>query len=271
MWGFALVLVGILLAGAGARVALERPRPLNLAGMLLAPVGLALALLGVGRMLSPSFFGRRPAASGVLRIMPAGDFFTRGASSGSKDDPRGGYRGPLWVRLAGRPVDFVGAASDGPHAIDRDHESWDAITTDELAARLTVDLPVHTPDVILLQVGANDLLAGASPDVVAGRLASLIDGVVVRVPRAQLLVASLVGVRVPNAGGLQPEAIAAVNARLRATVADRAARGEHVQLVDLHAHVGRSAGDFAEDGLHPSERGYRQMAEAWLEALRGRL
>jgi lysophospholipase L1-like esterase len=266
MWGFALVLAGILVAGFGVRVALERPRPLNLAGMLLAPLGLCVALLGVGRVLSPSFFGREARAHKVLRIMPAGDSLTRGSIGPKKDT--GGYRGPLWAKLAGRAVDFVGATRDGPFAIDRDHESWDGITVDELAGRLFSDLPAQAPDAILLHIGTNDLIEGAAPDVVVGRLSALLDGVVARAPRAHLLVASLIGVRASNAYHLQPDSIVAANARLRAAVADRAARGENVRFVDLHARVGQVAADFADDGLHLGERGYVQMAEAWFEALR---
>jgi acyl-CoA thioesterase-1 len=266
MWGFALVLAGIVAAGAGVRVALERPRPLNLAGMLLAPVGLGIALLGVGRMLSPVFFGRSAGPRAVLRIMPAGDSLTEGSTGATKDT--GGYRGPLWVRLAERSVDFVGAERGGPFAIDRDHESWENITVDDLAARLLADLPVYAPDVILLHVGINDLVAGASPEVVAGRLGALIDGVVARAPRTRLEVGSLAGVRADNRYRVRPDSVTAANTLLRAAVEARTAHGENVHFVDFHARVGRAGADFADDGLHLSQRGYNQMAEVWLEALR---
>lgn len=266
MWGLPLVLVGLFAAGAGVRVALERPRPLNLAGMLLAPLGLSLALLGAGRMLSPSFFGRAARSSGVLRIMPAGDSLTEGTNAAGKDT--GGYRGPLWVRLGERPVDFVGARRRGPFAIDRDHESWAGATVDALAARLFADVPVYAPDVILLLVGSNDLVAGASPPVVAGRLGALIDGVTERAPRTRVEVGSLTAVRADNGFGVRPEAVAEANALVRAAVEARAQRGDNVHFVDFQARVGRSAEDFASDGLHLSERGYTRMAEVWLEVLR---
>lgn len=268
MLGFALVLVGVVLAVLGVRVALERPRPLNLAGMLLAPAGLALALLGVGRLLSPSFFGSTARArAGVVRIMPAGDSLTRGTIGLARDN--GGYRGPLWARLArsGRAADFVGAARSGPAAIDRDHESWDGITIDELAARLRADLPQHDPEIILLHVGTNDVIQRASPDVMHGRWGALLDGVAARAPRARLVVATLAGVRAANAYRVSPESITAANARLRQLVADRAARGQKVQLVDMQARVGKAAADFADDGLHPSDRGHAEMAEVWWQAL----
>jgi len=260
MWGFALVVVGLLVAGFGVRVALERPRPRNLAGMLLAPVGLCVALLGVGRMLSPAFFGREPRRA--LRVMPAGDLAMLDSPADGRD--RGGYRGPLWARVAGRGVDFVGAVRSGPFAIDRDHEGFEGVGLDGLAARLEGDLVACAPEVILLSAGTVDLAAGAPPDAVVGRLSALIDGVLARAPKTQLLVASLLA---PPAGGaLAPERIAAVNEGMRAAVAARAGRGEPVHLVDMHARLGR-AGDFARDGQHLSEHGYDQMAQAWLEAL----
>lgn len=258
MWGLALVLAGILITGVGVRVALERGRPLALAGMLAAPLGLCLALLGVGRLLSPTFFGAERAATSALRIMPAGDSLTVGT-----DRDRGGYRGPLWARLRARgrgKFDLVGANRDGPFAIDRDHEAFPGITADGLAARLEADLPAHAPDVVLLQVGTGDLRAGAAPEVVVGRVSAVVDGVLARAPRA-LLVGALVGGR-----SLDPAAVAAVNAGLRAAVLARAARGEPVRYVDLRARVGQAA-DFAADGLHLSERGNEQLAQAWFEAL----
>src|SRR4051794_18240725 len=126
MLGLALVLAGLLGAGFGVRLALERARPRNLAGMLLGPLGLCVALLGVGRLMSPSFFGREPRR--VLRIMPAGDLVMLDSASGDRD--HGGYRGPLWLRIAGRGVDFVGAVRSGPFAIDRDHEGFDGVAID---------------------------------------------------------------------------------------------------------------------------------------------
>jgi len=254
MWGMALVLAGLLVAGFGVRVALERPRPRNLAGMLLAPVGLCVALLGVGRMLSPSFFGREPRRA--LRVMPAGDLVMLDSPGDGRD--RGGYRGPLWSLLAGRGVDLVGAVRSGPFAIDRDHEGFDGVGIDGLAVRLEGDLPACAPDVILLYAGTVDLAAGAPPEAVVGRLSALVDGALARAPRVRLLVASLVA---PPAGA---DRIAVVNEGLRTAVAARAARGEPVGLVEMR--LGRP-GDFAADGLHLSERAYDRMAQAWLDAL----
>jgi drug/metabolite transporter (DMT)-like permease len=51
-----LIVIGLVATVYGARLASERRRPLDLVGALLAAAGLALALLGVGRLLSDKFF-----------------------------------------------------------------------------------------------------------------------------------------------------------------------------------------------------------------------
>jgi lysophospholipase L1-like esterase len=266
MWGLVLVVAGLALSGFGVRLALERPRPVNLLGMLLAPAGLALALLGLGRVLSPGFLfseGGRPVRA-ALRLMPAGD----GRTAGTGND--GGWRAPLWRDLAraGRTVDFVGTAHGGPSGIDRDHESWEGITIEGLAGHLATDLPALLPEVILLHVGTHDLTGGATPEVLGARLAALLDAAAAAAPRTRILVATLAGVRAANAYRLRPETVAVANARIRAVVAERARLGRPVALVEMQA-VGRAAADFGEDGLHLNERGAAEMAQRWLEAVRG--
>jgi hypothetical protein len=57
MLAVVLVLLGLVLAGCGVWLATERPRPINLAGAVLAPIGICLALVGAGRLMSPTFWG----------------------------------------------------------------------------------------------------------------------------------------------------------------------------------------------------------------------
>ena len=51
-----LIVIGLAATVYGVLLASERHRPVDLAGALLAAAGLALALLGVGRLLSDKFF-----------------------------------------------------------------------------------------------------------------------------------------------------------------------------------------------------------------------
>jgi hypothetical protein len=169
MIGVALVALGAVAAVSGVRLALERPRPISLAGALLAPVGLALALLGAGRLVFPGFLGG-DAPLRAPRILAAAD---------------GSVRTSLRQRLAlaGHQVDFVGDASADVPAL-------------ELGRRLARDLPVLRPDLVLLDAGAADVRAGADAATAAGRVAELVDLVLDRAPRAVVLLASPVeGVR----------------------------------------------------------------------------
>ena len=52
-----MFVLGLGLAGYGAKQALTRPRPWSYVGMLVAPAGALLALAGLGRLLNPNFLG----------------------------------------------------------------------------------------------------------------------------------------------------------------------------------------------------------------------
>jgi hypothetical protein len=51
-----LLIVGLAGCGYGVRLALGARRPLDVVGALLAAAGLAVAMLGAGRLLSERFF-----------------------------------------------------------------------------------------------------------------------------------------------------------------------------------------------------------------------
>jgi drug/metabolite transporter (DMT)-like permease len=53
---FVLIVIGLVATVYGVLLASERHRPIDLAGALLAAVGLAVAMLAVGRLLSDRFF-----------------------------------------------------------------------------------------------------------------------------------------------------------------------------------------------------------------------
>jgi drug/metabolite transporter (DMT)-like permease len=53
---FVLIVIGLAATVYGVRLVNERHRPIDLAGALLAAAGLAVALVGVGRLLSDRFF-----------------------------------------------------------------------------------------------------------------------------------------------------------------------------------------------------------------------
>lgn len=217
-----------------------------------------IALSGVSDVIRPR----------AVRVLPAGDSITQGAY-GAGQNGAGGYRTPLWHQLAtsGHPVEFVGTEASGPATIDRDHAGWNGISIAEITRRLAYVLKWQQPDIVLLHIGTNDVIADAAPDLVESRLATLLDKIFEQAPHTQLLVSSLIRVRTPNDYGVRSECIAEVNKRIRRLVADLASHGKPVQLVDMHAHAVRTPADFHKDGLHPNDQGYMQMAEVWFDAL----
>jgi lysophospholipase L1-like esterase len=135
-------------------------------------------------------------------------------------------------------------------------------------ARLPGVLAQDMPEVLLIQEGANDVNASRDAADIAASLRSM-----VRVGRdrgALVLLGTLLPQRPIQLGscrGYGASRIAAVNDQIRAVAA-----GEQVVLVDLFQAFGGVPGDLiGADGLHPSEAGYRQIAESFFVAIVARL
>jgi lysophospholipase L1-like esterase len=216
-----------------------------------APVPLlALALLAV----APG-----PAGAAGIRIMPLGDSITDGANV------PGGYRIELWRRLATQDrlsIDFVGSLRNGPASLgDREHEGHSGWRIDELAAAVDGWLAKHRPEIVLLMIGTNDMAQDQAGATAPARLGALLDRITARLPTATVLVASL-----PPLGTPELDArVRAYNRAVPGVVQSRAAAGKKVVFVDVAR--GLTPADLA-DGIHPNQRGYAKIAEAWSRALR---
>ncbi|MEV0897324.1 SGNH/GDSL hydrolase family protein [Actinoplanes sp. NPDC049802] len=193
-------------------------------------------------------------AEAPLRIMPLGDSITVGVGSPGKD----GYRLDLQRRLraAGLTVDFVGSHADGSDG-DLDHEGVGGWTIDQIAAQVDRRLEESAPDVVLLHAGTNNITRSENPVVVAGKLSDLIDRVRVRVPRAHIYVATIVGTAVAS----EVPANRAYNALIPGVVRSKDAK---VHLVDQSTVAGLDI----YDRHHPNAFGYRKMSYTWYQALR---
>ena len=134
--------------------------------------------------------------------------------------------------------------------------------------RLPGVLSADTPQVLLLQEGANDL----NQNGVAG-IPSLIDGLKIMIAQAQVRgIVVFLGTLLPQRPNgtppraAHPEAIAPANVQIRAL-----ARSEGAILVDLYEAFGGSPEGWIDpDGLHPNVAGYRKMAETFFEAIQNR-
>ncbi|GAB1640660.1 SGNH/GDSL hydrolase family protein [Krasilnikovia sp. MM14-A1259] len=199
--------------------------------------------------------GSSPAAADAtpLRIMPLGDSITFGIGSATLDS----YRRDLRQRLAtaGLSVDFVGSKASGT-GDDRENEGHPGWTIGQIAAQADQWLAAYRPDVVLLQIGTNDMVRRVDVPGAPARLSALIDQIRAARPGAQVFVA-----RIPSAkiAGYQ-QRISAFNAAVPGVVARK---GPRVHLVD-QSSIG---GIDLRDSVHPHDFGYAKMAYNWYRAM----
>lgn len=107
-------------------------------------------------------------------------------------------------------------------------------------SRLPAALAQHRPDIVILELGANDGLQGLSPDALRSNLARMID--LVRAAHARTL---LVGIRLPPNYGTY------WNKKLQLTYADLAQQRQVPLLPSLLDGIEARTDQFQADGLHP--------------------
>lgn len=214
------------------------------------------------------------STSEPTRIMIVGDSITHGRSG----DVTWRYR--LWKRLhqssQSTVVDFVGPRSDlynGPSQptthdyrlphFDQDHASvWGAsfsrYARDMGVASTLGMLQDYVPDVILLQLGVNDLTWGAlSPASVGNSLRDFLATARIANPDVDVAIGELTPTWDPR--------IRAYNALLPDLVAELDTGSSHVVLARQREHV-RDIDTY--DGTHPSAAGETKIAGAHFRALR---
>jgi acyl-CoA thioesterase I len=193
-----------------------------------------------------------------LRIMALGSSSTVGQGSMAT----AGFRGPLERLLArdGIAFEMVGSQQSGPPSVpDRHHEGHGGWSMAEMQPLLAGWLRAQHPDLVLLQVGTNDLAMGVSAEATAARLDAMIT-TIHDVSGAAVIVA---GVWAPLP--THAAARAAYPALAAAVVARHRSRHEAAVFCDTSALLGSD--DFS-DGLHPNVQGYRKIAIMWEEGVR---
>jgi lysophospholipase L1-like esterase len=139
------------------------------------------------------------------------------------------------------------------------------------AVRIHQELDDHNPEVLLLEEGVNDLALGDDSSKVTLMINALRD--MVREAKSRGIIVFLATITPARAGGTPPRGDAArpwiveANARIR-----QLAFAEAVTLVDVYEGFGGSPDPYIDvDGLHPTEAGYRKIAELFFDAIRQRL
>ena len=209
-----------------------------------------------------------------IAIMPLGDSYTYGyVSDNNPANEDGGYRRYLWEKLLANGVtnvNFVGLLANGIATMDRDHEGHNGWRIDEVNNQVSGWLASTQPDVILLLLGSNDIIQGATPALALSRMSTLLDKIHSLRPSAKLIVSTLPGTRA-NADStfvnMTPQNVTDFNNGLASQVSTRVGQGWNLSLIDIYNGAGldRSSGsaDFSSDGLHLSALGYSKFANRY--------
>ncbi len=199
------------------------------------------------------------------RIMPLGNSITAGFGSSHG----GGYRLPLFESLNADsdfgPFNFVGQLESGFGLPDKDHEGHGGFLTTQLDVE---DYLARNPaDIVLLEIGTNDLSSNSTADAIAASISDLVDRIHATAPNATILLGTLLPVIDDTKNVLASQ----VNLLLPDIVDSRFSRDFTIYLVDHYSRFVSNTNwqdAYMSDELHPSDRGYEIMAEEWYATLR---
>jgi lysophospholipase L1-like esterase len=234
--------------------------------------GLVLVSLTIGGTLAAP---RADAATGraattPVRVMVVGDSISQGFGGDST------WRYWFWreANRQGRPVDFV-----GPHRgflpghgtryesaglyFDRDHAARAGSTVSYHLARIDDLMVRYTPQVVVVELGINDVRAGRSGETVAHDLQRLMERVWSHAPGARVLLAELPVY--PHDSAMDAAAV-----RANSLLADRYDDDSRVMLAHNRTdqHLRWNPVVFTFDGLHPNATGQTMLAQRFAEAMR---
>jgi len=226
--------------------------------LLLTLLALALAALALVVV--------RPAASALapVRVMPLGDSITAGP---------GCWRALLWDRLRTSgytDLDFVGGVADGGgcnygFTYDGDHEGHSGLAATALASggQLPSWLAAARPDVVVMHLGTNDMWGGYIPtDNVITAFTTLVGQMRAQNPAMRIVVAQIIPMH-----GCEtcPADAIALNQRIPGWAAGLTTARSPISVVDQWTGFNAAADTY--DGVHPTDSGFRKMADRFYPAV----
>ena len=225
------------------------------------------------------------ADSSTIKIMPLGDSITYGMQD------EGGYRKFLWRMLKDKGydnIDFVGPEGKDSATFtykgqqvtyDDNHAGYSGYTITNLPGGWMGQLngiletmqggdyiTKYAPDIILLQIGTNDINNGHL-DGSEERLHQLLDYLREKMPASGTIFLTTI----PDLGNMMwggnssetNQNIASYNVLVKKVAEDY--KDQHVIFADIHSVI--DASKDLSDGVHPNAGGYEKMAAYWTEQL----
>jgi lysophospholipase L1-like esterase len=209
--------------------------------------------------------GFKPCKASPCVILPLGDSITHGYNS--SDDA--GYRAALYklAVAANQNITFIGSLVNGPTNITgfvRNHEGHDGISVTGITGYVPPSKAFSTvPHIVLLHIGTNDMTSNADPTTTAKQLDTLVTNLVAAAPDALVAVAKIIPLGYSNTN------YNSYIAKIPDVVKSHADKNEHVILVDMST---LPSSDIRGSGnVHPTDKGYSDMADLWYGAIKGYL
>ena len=244
-----------------------------------AAAGAVLMMLGAA---APAVFAGEK--ENKVKVMCFGDSITDGFWLS------GGYRNTLCSLLTeqGRAseVDFVGP-NWGGSGYDPQHAGYSGFSINDIAQQDSISgqrtgisgfagslMDTYQPDVVMLQIGTNDILSLYDLEHLGARLKPLAECITEKLPENGVLyLATLPVMDATNTLYISEyyfnvekmdAAVDLCNTQIRAVAKDMQAQGKPVELAEINKLLTKA--DLF-DGVHPSEEGYRKMGEFWYQKL----
>ncbi|KAL2203839.1 SGNH hydrolase, partial [Sarocladium strictum] len=192
-----------------------------------------------------------------LRVMPLGDSLTRG----DKSSDSMGYRRQLRYKLLSEStnVDLVGSQrSPLDTDEDNDWEGKDGADLAEINAAWPESIATQ-PNVVLVHAGTTNIANEEDLDGAPDLMAEIIDGLLGGAPETVVLVSPVMWVNKESFWAPRD----AFNEQLSAIVQGKQDEGKHVLEVPIV--IGP---DDLDDAFNPNDRGYENIAQFWVDAIR---
>ncbi len=223
-----------------------------------------------------------------IRVMPLGDSITDGYST------LGGYREPLCNKLEtngyAEKFDFVGP-NWGGNCYDPQHAGYSGYSIEKIDQADSISgartgiydfidwlLDTYPADVVMLQIGTNDILSYYDLDNMGNRLEKLVDYILETLPSDGMLYLATVPCMDANdklyineyyfTPESMDECIDNYNVEIKRIAAEKQAEGKNIRLADINGVLTKA--DLF-DGVHPSKDGYKLMSDFWYDVLTGYL
>ncbi|AEO60969.1 carbohydrate esterase family 3 protein [Thermothelomyces thermophilus ATCC 42464] len=215
--------------------------------------------------------GYRAALRDMIVNPPADSYGGGGGGAGQgaarRDEMFKSVRGKSTARVSSGPnkVNMVGSRKAGT-MVDNDVEGWSGYRIEQVhdKAMAAESAPKYKPNVVLVNAGTNDAAQNFQVATAGERMEAMLRDLWAVSPRAVVVLSTLL----VNQDEATERNVVAINKQLRALVARlRDEEKKKIVLAEMHGRRGPRLADLA-DGTHPTDEGYRKMANIWYASLR---